>query len=126
MRKILALSLLVFSSFTLAHTGSHTSDLIIELNKAEFTHKKADITLTLSNRGYKTLVLERIKSNVGVVQTSIRLPLKIKADSQVFFSNKRSLQVTNKLGLPQIFTLVLDFGEAGSGPFTIVPTSFME
>lgn len=126
MRKTLALTLFVFSSFCLAHTGSHTSNLVIELDEAEFTHNKANISLTLRNRGHKSLVLNSIKTNVGKTLTLIDFPLVIKAQSKVSFSHNQGIQVFNKQGLVQIFTLVLDFGEAGSGPVTIVPTSFKE
>jgi len=124
---------LIFSAFILfmspmliAHLGTHGSDISIKILSAKFTNKSATISLILSNKGMESVLIESIHSNVGEVDFALNYPLEIASTNQFKFTKTLNLIVKNTQNIPQIFTLIFDFGEAGSGPVTIIPTSFQE
>jgi len=109
-----------------AHLGSHGSDISIKVLSAEFTDKSANISLILTNKGMASVLIESIHSNVGRVDFALNYPLEITSNKQFKFTESLSLTIKNTQNIPQILTLIFDFGEAGSGPVTIIPTSFKE
>lgn len=114
------------SQMAFSHVGSHSSDMSIRLISAEFSDNKANISLILSNQGNGPIMLESISTNIGDIDFSLHYPLMIKAKSEFNFTNSLSITVNSDSVIPQIFTLNFDFGEAGSGPITIIPTSYKE
>lgn len=114
------------SQMAFSHVGSHSSEISIEVLSAAFNQKSADIDLVLTNASHDAISIKSIKTNVGKVEFALNYPLDIPSQNQFSFTNTLSLTVENPVFIPQIFTLIFDFGDAGSGPITIIPTSFKE
>lgn len=123
---IVSILLIVMGSFVAAHVGSHTSDITIRVMSADFTQKSARISLQLKNEGKDELTIKSINTDVGSIDFALNYPLSIKPGASLEFNKALVLTVKNKQSIPQIFTLIFDFGEAGKGPVTIIPTSFQE
>lgn len=127
MYKLIITALIIcLSPRLIAHVGSHSSDISIEVLSAQFTDKSAKISLILKNEGLDSVLIESIRTNVGDIDFALNYPLEIDSNNQFNFTESLKLIVKNKHNIPQIFTLIFDFGEAGSGPVTIIPTSFQE
>jgi hypothetical protein len=125
-RLIITTLILCLSPRLIAHVGSHSADISIQVVSALFTDRSAQISLVLRNKSLDPILIESITTNVGEIDFALNYPLKIAAKSQFNFTNSLNLIVNNTQNIPQIFTLMFNFGDAGTGPVTVIPTAFKE
>lgn len=125
MKNVIIIILMVCINPTaFAHVGSHSSNIAIKVIEAQFDENSANVSLTLSNKGADDLTIESIVTSVGKVSVNLDYPLVIRAGNAFHFKDELSLFIKSNQSIPQIFTLDFDFKHAGSGPVTIIPTSF--
>ncbi|MEL7116843.1 MAG: hypothetical protein AAGP08_14905 [Pseudomonadota bacterium] len=96
-----------------AHDGHDLSKISVETHVAEQTPGGVTVALTLINERIGAIELVAVHSDLGPVLFD---PLSLAQGAA------GQTRVTIKTeAMPGIFTLVLDFGEAGYGPITVIP-----
>jgi len=99
----------------LAHEGHDTSYLQARVTATQDTGQGLRLTLSLTNRGAAGVVLGAVYADCGPV-TSPALPLQLPAGAEAGAD-----LLIGADDWPGIFTIILDFGEAGVGPVTVIP-----
>jgi len=99
----------------LAHEGHGPAYLEARVTSARGGAQGLALDLALSNRGPEEAVLGAVYSDYGPV-SSVALPIHLAPGASV----SAALLIAAS-DWPGIFTIILDFGEAGVGPVTVIP-----
>lgn len=97
-----------------AHDGHDLSQLRASVTSAARNARGLAVTLTLGNGRDMPVALSAVYSDLGQVIADLPLTLPAGGTAQLALLIEAS-------DWPGIFTLTLDFGEAGLGPVTVIP-----
>lgn len=111
---IIAILLAAFLERAEAHDGHDLTRIQAEAVLLDRKAGEIRIALHLENHRDAAIQMESAYSDVG--QVSVDPPLKVAPNGTL-----DTLLIVTTDSAPGIFTLVLDFGEAGFGPITVFP-----
>ncbi len=113
-RRMMIAAALALPAAALAHEGHDLSGLEASVVATRAGQGGLALSLTLVNRREAAVALQAIYTELGEI--SADLPFELAPGATA--SAELRLPVAD---WPGIFTLILDFGEAGLGPVTVIP-----
>ncbi|SMP25769.1 hypothetical protein [Shimia sagamensis] len=114
-RSVLA-TLLMAPVGALAHSGHGMGHLTVTTTVTRRRKHRLDLVLTFYNAGTAAMTLEALSTDVAQL-SGLKLPFEIPAGGL----EEQKLTLRFDDAVPGIFTLLLDFGEDGQGPVTVMP-----
>ncbi len=109
-------ALMLAPAGALAHAGHGMSHLTVTSTITRRRKRRLDLVLTFYNAGTQPMTLAAISTDVANM-TGQSLPFNVPAGGLV----EQKLTLRFEEAVPGIFTLLLDFGEDGQGPVTVMP-----
>ena len=105
---------LILPAAALAHDGHGAAGISAEVLAASAGEDGLEVTLSIANGRDVPVTLEAVLTDLGAISAPV--PASIAAGG-----TRDVALVLEAEAWPGIFTLILDFGEAGVGPVTVIP-----